>query len=49
MHLNDAIGRVDGIKFICNHHEQASAIAAEGYARVANKPLSLMLQPAPAA
>jgi acetolactate synthase I/II/III large subunit len=38
MHLNDAIGRVEGIKFICNHNEQASAIAAEGYARVTNKP-----------
>jgi acetolactate synthase-1/2/3 large subunit len=38
MHLNDAIGRVEGIKFICNHNEQASAMAAEGYARVTNKP-----------
>jgi acetolactate synthase-1/2/3 large subunit len=42
MHLNDAIGRVKGLKFVCNHHEQASAIAAEGYARVANKPAILM-------
>lgn len=38
MHLNDAIGRVQGLKFICNHNEQASSIAAEGYARVKNKP-----------
>jgi len=31
MHLNDAVGRT--IPFICHHHEQASAMAAEGYAR----------------
>lgn len=34
MHLNDAIGREKRIHYICNHHEQASAMAAEGYARV---------------
>ena len=34
MHLNDAIAREPRITYICNHHEQASAIAAEGYARV---------------
>ena len=38
MHLNDAIGRTAGLKFVCNHNEQASSIAAEGYARVKNKP-----------
>lgn len=36
MHLNDAIGRESRIQYICNHHEQASAMAAEGYARVTN-------------
>jgi acetolactate synthase-1/2/3 large subunit len=35
MHLNDAISREHRIRYVCNHHEQASAIAAEGYARVA--------------
>ena len=35
MHLNDSLGR--DLTYICNHHEQASAIAAEGYARTANK------------
>jgi acetolactate synthase-1/2/3 large subunit len=34
MHLNDAIGREQRLHYICNHHEQASAMAAEGYARV---------------
>jgi acetolactate synthase-1/2/3 large subunit len=35
MHLNDSLGKA----FICinNHHEQACAIAAEGYSRVNNK------------
>lgn len=49
MHLNDSIGRVEGLKFICNHHEQASAIAAEGYARVANKPAILNVTTGPGA
>ncbi|MBI3520073.1 MAG: thiamine pyrophosphate-binding protein [Bacteroidetes bacterium] len=35
MHLNDSLGRE--LKYICNHHEQACAIAAEGYARTVNK------------
>ena len=34
MHLNDALGREPRIKYVCNHHEQASAIAAEAYARI---------------
>ena len=33
MHLNDSIGHTPGMTYICNHHEQASAIAAEGYYR----------------
>ncbi|MGE5632538.1 MAG: thiamine pyrophosphate-binding protein [Caulobacteraceae bacterium] len=37
MHLNDAFGQHKNIKCIYNHHEQASAIAAEGYARINNK------------
>jgi len=32
MHLNDSFGKY--IPYIANHHEQACAIAAEGYARV---------------
>lgn len=37
MHLNDSIGRNKHIKYVCNHHEQASAIAAEGYYRSCGK------------
>lgn len=37
MHLNDAFGHHEGLKVTYNHHEQASAIAAEAYARLDNK------------
>src|SRR4051812_26602604 len=37
MHLNDSFGKSTKIRCICNHHEQASAIAAEGYARQKQK------------
>ncbi|RJQ37084.1 thiamine pyrophosphate-binding protein, partial [Candidatus Microgenomates bacterium] len=37
MHLNDSFGRNPKMKYYCNHHEQASAMAAEGYARLKNK------------
>lgn len=37
MHLNDSFGKQPGIQVICSHHEQACAMAAEGYARVAGK------------
>ena len=38
MHLNDAIGAEERLRYVCCHHEQACAIAAEGYARVSGKP-----------
>jgi acetolactate synthase-1/2/3 large subunit len=37
MHLNDSIGACRDIEYICSHHEQASAIGAEGYARASGK------------
>jgi acetolactate synthase-1/2/3 large subunit len=37
MHLNDAFGRVPGMRYYCNHHEQASAFAADAYARQTGK------------
>ena len=36
MHLVDALGRRDDIRYVCTLHEQAAAIAAEAYARVTN-------------
>ena len=38
MHLNDSIGAETRIRYICNHHEQASAMAAEGYSRITGTP-----------
>lgn len=37
MFLNDALGHREGLKVLYNHHEQASAIAAESYARINDK------------
>lgn len=38
MHLNDAFGEQPGISVTYCHHEQACAMAAEAYARVAGRP-----------
>jgi acetolactate synthase-1/2/3 large subunit len=38
MHLNDAFGKEPRLAYVCNHHEQACAMAAEGYARVTGRP-----------
>ena len=38
MHLNDALGREERLQYVCHHHEQAAAMAAEGYARVTGQP-----------
>ena len=38
MHLNDSIAGESRVTYICNHHEQASAMAAEAYARITGKP-----------
>ena len=37
MHLNDAIGRCRELEYIANHHEQACAMAAQGYFRATGK------------
>ena len=38
MYLNDALGKEKRIQYICNLHEQACAMAAEGYARISGLP-----------
>lgn len=35
--LIDSLGNTEGVKYVATHHEQAAAIAAEGYARINNK------------
>lgn len=37
MHLVDSVGRHPKLRYICPHHEQAAAMAAEGYARTSGK------------
>ena len=37
MHLNDSLARCKELEFVCNHHEQACAIAAENYAPMARR------------
>jgi acetolactate synthase-1/2/3 large subunit len=34
IHLIDSLGNSDKLKYVCVHHEQAAAIAVEGYARL---------------
>ena len=36
MHLNDSLGQCQEIEYICTLHEQAAAMAAESYAKIAN-------------
>jgi acetolactate synthase-1/2/3 large subunit len=35
--LIDSLGSTEGVQYVATHHEQAAAIAAEGYARMNNK------------
>ncbi len=37
MHLNDAFGRCARLQYVCCHHEQAAAMAAEAYARISGE------------
>ena len=49
MHLNDAFGHHPELKCIYNHHEQASAMAAEAYARVNNRIAAVCVTSGPGA
>lgn len=42
MHLNDSLGKCKALTYICNLHEQACAIAAEAYARIADFGVALV-------
>jgi acetolactate synthase-1/2/3 large subunit len=43
--LNSAADR--DFKYVCNYHEQACTMAAEGYARIANKPACVLVTNGP--
>jgi len=45
-HLLDSLGK-SNFKYICNNHEQACAMSAEGYARIANKPAIVLVTNGP--
>jgi len=47
MHLTDSLGKNTSIKYICNHHEQACAMAAEGYAKTKLKPGCILVTTGP--
>ena len=49
MHLNDSFGENSGIKVVYMHHEQACAMAAEGYARTTNRPAVVLTTAGPGA
>lgn len=47
MHLNDAIGHHQTLHCTYNHHEQACAIAAEGYARLTGRVAAICVTSGP--
>lgn len=49
MHLNDSFGHHPQLHCLYNHHEQASAMAAEAYARINNKPAVVCVTSGPGA
>lgn len=49
MHLNDSFGHHPSLRCIYNHHEQASAMAAEAYARLDNKIAAVCVTTGPGA
>lgn len=49
MHLNDAFGRHPGLRVTCFHHEQAAAMAADGYARLGDRPAIVNVTSGPGA
>ena len=49
MYLNDSLGHHPNLQCLYNHHEQASAMAAEAYARIHNKLAVLCVTSGPGA
>lgn len=47
MHLNDSFGREERLKYVCCHHEQACAMAAESYARLSGQIAALNVTTGP--
>jgi len=47
MHLNDALGRADGLQYICCHNEHALSMAAESYTRLSGRLAALNVTTGP--
>ncbi len=47
--LLDSMGRNPRFRYFCNYHEQACAVAAEGYARLTGKPALCLVTTGPGA
>lgn len=47
MHFNNALAQCDNINTTCCHHEQACALAAEGYAHVSGRPALVQVTAGP--
>lgn len=47
MYINDALGHHGGLCLVYNHHEGASAMAAEAYARYTGRPAALFVTSGP--
>lgn len=49
LHLIHAIADHGGIEYVCNLHEQASAMSADGYSRITNRPTAVVATSGPGA
>lgn len=47
MHLVDSLGKNSHLRYVATHHEQAAAMAAEGYSRISDKPGVVMVTSGP--
>jgi acetolactate synthase-1/2/3 large subunit len=47
MHLNDSFGKHPGLTYVCCHHEQACAMAAESYGRLTGRMAALNVTTGP--
>ena len=47
MHLNDALGRAEGLDYVCCHNEQALSMAAESYTRLSGRLAALNVTTGP--
>jgi acetolactate synthase-1/2/3 large subunit len=47
MHLIDSLGKNKKLKYVCNHHEQACTMAAEGYAKTKGIPGCVLVTTGP--